>query len=77
LYTELYADNQIQNYRSERFIQTSQVPADVATLLNVKPGRPCIKTTITAYQGDRVFEHTLVWQLAEEFIFEFKMDLKD
>lgn len=77
LYTELYAENQIQNYRSERFITSTQVPAEVAKLLKVKPGRSCIKTTITAYQGDHIFEYTLVWQLAEEFIFEFKMDIKD
>ena len=77
LYTELYAENRIQNYRSERLIVTTHVPPEVAKLLNVKAGRSCIKTAITAYQGDQVFEYTLVWQLADEFIFEFKMDLKD
>lgn len=77
LYTELYAENAVQNYRSERLIKTTQVPAEIAKILQVNPGRACIKTAITAYRGDQIFEYTLVWQLADEFIFEFRMDLKD
>lgn len=77
LYTTLYQENRIQNYRSERVIQAIGLPADIAKVLKTKPGVGCIKTAITAYQGDQLFEYTFVWQLAEEFIFEFRMDLKD
>ncbi len=77
LYTTLYAQNTIQNYRSDRVIQAIPVPAEIAAILKTKPGTGCVKTAITAYQDDRLFEYTLVWQLAEAFIFEFRMDLKD
>jgi DNA-binding GntR family transcriptional regulator len=77
LYKTLYAQNNIQDYRSDRLIQTLNLPSDIAKVLNAKPGIGCIKTTISAYQGDQLFEYTLVWQLAEEFIFEYRMDLKD
>jgi DNA-binding GntR family transcriptional regulator len=77
LYTTLYAMNNIQNYRSDRVIQATEVPEDIASVLKTKPGTGCVKTAITAYQGDQRFEYTFVWQLAEEFIFEFRMDLKD
>jgi DNA-binding GntR family transcriptional regulator len=77
LYTTLYAMNNIQNYRSDRVIQATELPSDVASILKTKPGTGCIKTAITAYHGDQCFEYTLVWQLAEAYLFEFKMDLKD
>ncbi len=77
LYTRLYAQNNIQDYRSDRLIKTVNLPSDIAKVLKAKPGIGCIKTAITAYQGDQLFEYTLVWQLAEEFIFEYRMDLKD
>jgi DNA-binding GntR family transcriptional regulator len=77
LYTTLYQENRIQNYHSERVIQAIALPADIAQILKTKPGVGCIKTAITAYQNDQRFEYTLVWQLAEEFIFEFRMDLRD
>jgi DNA-binding GntR family transcriptional regulator len=53
------------------------LPADIAKILKTKSGVGCVRTAITAYQGDQLFEYTLVWQLAEEFIFEYRMDLKD
>ena len=77
LYTTLYAQNKIQDYRSDRLIQTVNLPSEIAKVLKAKPGIGCIKTAITAYQGDQLFEYNLVWQLAEEFIFEYRMDLKD
>lgn len=77
LYTTLYAQNGIRDYRSDRLIQTVPLPADIAKILKSQPGTGCIKTAITAYQGETLFEYTLVWQLAEEYLFEFRMDLKD
>ena len=77
LYTQLYAQNGIQNYRSERVIQAVKVPQDIAKILQTTPEAGCIKTAITAYHGEQLFEYTMVWQLAEEYLFEFRMDLKD
>ena len=77
LYTTLYAQNGIRDYRSDRLIKTVHLPADIAKILKTKSGVGCVRTAITAYQGDQLFEYTLVWQLAEEFIFEYRMDLKD